>query len=181
MEQRKRLKTDNDILRDRHRFIRTEKDDKKLEREGTDEIEKWEIEKAKNYYETLYKNFAIADLSRYKEKKIGLRWRNKKEVEIGKGEKICGNRVCEKSRELSTFEVPFEYIEKNHKDKKVNKKALVSLVLCQECAPKLKMIQAKEENEGESEEKVNEKREAKRKADWKENSNEKGKEEKEEK
>ena len=36
-------------------------------------------------YDKLFKEFAIADLSRYKEKKIGLRWRTEREVVCGKG------------------------------------------------------------------------------------------------
>jgi hypothetical protein len=38
------------------------------------------------YYSKLFKEYCIADLSRYKERKIGMRWRVEKEVVVGKGQ-----------------------------------------------------------------------------------------------
>eukprot|EP00271_Cylindrocystis_brebissonii_P017488 TRINITY_DN4567_c0_g2_i1.p1 TRINITY_DN4567_c0_g2~~TRINITY_DN4567_c0_g2_i1.p1 ORF type:complete len:132 (+),score=8.95 TRINITY_DN4567_c0_g2_i1:252-647(+) len=69
------LKTDQDTLRESYRFIRSEEDDV----EGT-----WEQRLAKRYYDKLFKEYCLADMSRYKEGKIGLRWRTEPEVMIGK-------------------------------------------------------------------------------------------------
>ena len=52
-----------DFLKDDYRFIRSEKDD--LEAETS-----WEKNLAKQYHESLYKEYALADLSRYKEGKV---------------------------------------------------------------------------------------------------------------
>lgn len=61
-----------------------------------------------------------------------MRWRIEKEVIIGKGETICGNKVCNKASELETFEVNFAYIEENER-----KNALVKVRVCTVCAEKL--------------------------------------------
>ena len=87
---------------------------------------------SKKYYDKLFKEFAIADLSRYKEKKIGLRWRTEREVVCGKGHFICGSTRCDESAALESFEVNFGYIEKGTK-----KNALVKVRLCPDCAYKL--------------------------------------------
>ena len=55
-------------------------------------------------------------MSRYKEGKIGLRWRTQKEVISGKGQFICGNKKCDETRDLKSFEVNFAY-EEDHKKK----------------------------------------------------------------
>lgn len=78
------FKSDLDVLKEGHRFIRTEKDDAEMS---------WEVRLAKRYYQRLYKEYAIADLSRYKEGKLGLRWRTQKEVLHGKGQFVCGAKV----------------------------------------------------------------------------------------
>lgn len=41
----------------------------------------------------LFKEYAIADLSRYKEGRVGLRWRTQKEVVSGRGQFVCGAKV----------------------------------------------------------------------------------------
>ena len=41
----------------------------------------------------LYKEYAIADLSRHREGKVGLRWRTQKEVVSGRGQFICAAKV----------------------------------------------------------------------------------------
>ena len=69
-----RYKCDNDVLRENHEFIRDdEKDSRNLS-------SSWEIRMARNYYNQLYKEYALGDLTRYKEGKIGLRWRTQNEV-----------------------------------------------------------------------------------------------------
>lgn len=50
------VKTDQDTLRETYRFIRTEEDD--LERS-------WEQRLAKRYHDKLFKEYCIADMSRY--------------------------------------------------------------------------------------------------------------------
>lgn len=41
----------------------------------------------------LFKEYAIADLSRYKEGRVGLRWRTQEEVVSGRGQFVCGAKV----------------------------------------------------------------------------------------
>ncbi|CAN6696948.1 unnamed protein product [Malus baccata var. baccata] len=69
------VKTDHDTLREGHRFIRSEEDD--MDRS-------WEQRLVKRYYDKLFKEYCIADMSHYKSGKIGLRWRPEKEVTSGK-------------------------------------------------------------------------------------------------
>lgn len=42
-----------------------------------------------------------------------MRWRTETEVLSGKGETICANKICNKDRELATWEVNFKYKEKS--------------------------------------------------------------------
>lgn len=55
-----RDKTDIDIVKENHRFLWNE-DDKPLS---------WEEEFARKYYDKLFKEYCIGDLSRYKENKV---------------------------------------------------------------------------------------------------------------
>ena len=55
--------------------------------EDDEESNSWEARLAKRYYEKLFKEYALADLSKYKEGRIAMRWRNEKEVIKGKGKK----------------------------------------------------------------------------------------------
>ncbi|GKU88631.1 hypothetical protein SLEP1_g2868 [Rubroshorea leprosula] len=70
------VKTDQDTLREGYRFIRSEEDDQNPA---------WEQRLVKRYYDKLFKEYCIADMSQYKSGKIGLRWRTEKEVISGKG------------------------------------------------------------------------------------------------
>lgn len=54
----------------------------------------WQDRMVINYHQHLYKTYVIADLSRYKESQIGLRWRMKAEVDEEKGVESCGNKHC---------------------------------------------------------------------------------------
>lgn len=67
--------TDLSALQAGHRFIRSTQDDADAS---------WEAKLALRYYQKLFKEYCIADLSRYKESKLGLRWRTEKEVVAGK-------------------------------------------------------------------------------------------------
>lgn len=51
-----------------------------------------------------------------------MRWRTENEVIAGKGQFICGNKVCDCGDNLKSWEVNFSYIEKG-----VKKNTLVKL------------------------------------------------------
>ncbi|KAL3967755.1 growth differentiation factor 8 [Sarotherodon galilaeus] len=116
-------KTDLDVLRENHRFLWRDEDEEDMT---------WEKELAKKYYDKLFKEYCIADLSRYKENKFGFRWRTENEVVSGKGQFQCGNKRCEKEEGLKSWEVNFAYVEHGEK-----RNALVKLRLCPECSFKL--------------------------------------------
>ncbi|CAE8663675.1 unnamed protein product [Polarella glacialis] len=116
------LKSDLDILRESHRFLREE----------TDEDGSWEAKLARRYYDRLFKEYVISDLSGYRKGNVGFRWRTEAEVIRGKGQFICGHRSCESKAALSSYEVDFKYVEAS-----VNRRALVKVRLCEECAYKL--------------------------------------------
>eukprot|EP00124_Ichthyophonus_hoferi_P001754 Ihof_evm4s101 gene=Ihof_evmTU4s101 len=97
-----RGKTDMDVIKDEHRFLWTSEDEVDLT---------WEKQLAKKYYDKLYKEYCIADLSRYKDGQIGLRWRTKMELFDGKGQFICGNKRCTETKGLQSWEVNFSYSE----------------------------------------------------------------------
>ncbi|XP_066549739.1 protein FRA10AC1 [Amia ocellicauda] len=116
-------KTDLDVVRENHRFLWRDEDEEEMT---------WEKELAKRYYDKLFKEYCIADLSRYKENKFGFRWRVEKEVVSGKGQFFCGNKRCEAKEGLKSWEVNFGYVEHGEK-----RNALVKLRLCPECSYKL--------------------------------------------
>ncbi|KAK2637052.1 hypothetical protein Ddye_031844 [Dipteronia dyeriana] len=133
------VKTDLDTLREGYRFIRSEEDDKDSS---------WEQRLVKRYYDKLFKEYCIADMSHYKSGKIGLRWRTEKEVLSGKGQFICGSKHCDEKNGLASYEVNFSYVEAGE-----NKQALVKLVTCERCAEKLHYKRQKEKELLESREK----------------------------
>jgi protein FRA10AC1 len=107
-----RDKTDHDVLRENHRFLW----------DDGDEEDDWGKRLAKKYYDKLFKEYCIADLSRYKENKIALRWRIEAEVISGKGQFECGAKRCSEKDGLRSWEVNFGYVEQGQK-----KNALVKL------------------------------------------------------
>lgn len=115
-------RNDYSVLREEHKFLWDEGDD----------IGSWEKQLAKAYYDRLFKEYAICDLSRYKENKVALRWRIEKEVVEGKGQFACGNKLCSEQDALQSWEVNFAYVEQGEK-----KNALVKLRLCPDCSMKL--------------------------------------------
>eukprot|EP01025_Chloroclados_australasicus_P007157 TRINITY_DN12283_c0_g3_i1.p1 TRINITY_DN12283_c0_g3~~TRINITY_DN12283_c0_g3_i1.p1 ORF type:complete len:301 (+),score=29.98 TRINITY_DN12283_c0_g3_i1:59-961(+) len=119
----KKIKTDFEVMKEYHRFIRSEEDDAE---------NCWQARLAKKYYDRLFKEYCIADLSQYKQAKIGLRWRTHKEVVNGKGQFICGAKGCQEKLHLCSYEVNFAYVE--HREEK---QALVKLRVCPDCAYKL--------------------------------------------
>ncbi|KAH8353173.1 hypothetical protein KR084_009434 [Drosophila pseudotakahashii] len=101
----RRHKRDIDVIRENHRFLW---DDEEVD---TDSLS-WEQRLALRYYKKLFKEYCIADLSRYKENKIALRWRTEQEVVTGTGQFQCGSRHCGERENLRSWEVNFKYIEK---------------------------------------------------------------------
>ncbi|XP_010440356.1 PREDICTED: protein FRA10AC1 homolog isoform X1 [Camelina sativa] len=133
------VKTDQDTLREGYRFIRSEEDDLNPS---------WEQRLVKKYYDKLFKEYCIADMSRYKTGKMGLRWRTEKEVMTGKGQFMCGSKHCDEKEGLASYEVNFSYHEAGE-----DKQALVKLVACERCADKLYYKKRKEGERSESKEK----------------------------
>ncbi|PRP89118.1 hypothetical protein PROFUN_01838 [Planoprotostelium fungivorum] len=115
--------SEKDIIQKTYKFLRTEEDD---------DDESWENRMAKRYWDKLFKEYCLADMTRYKEGKIGLRWRTQKEVVEGRGHFTCGNKVCTNTEDLMSWEVNFAYQERGER---LN--ALVKLRLCPDCTPKL--------------------------------------------
>jgi hypothetical protein len=113
-----------DIAHDHSRFIW--KDDER----GASLL--WEERVARNYYDRLFKEYAIADLSQFESGRIGLRWRTEAEVMDGKGQFVCGNRRCVEVLGLCSYEVNFSYEERGQA-----RTALVKLRVCPPCAQKL--------------------------------------------
>nr|XP_012141378.1 PREDICTED: protein FRA10AC1 isoform X2 [Megachile rotundata] len=108
-----RDKTDYDVIRENHKFLWDQ---------DNDEPDTWGAKLAKKYYDKLFKEYCIADLTYYKQNKVALRWRTEKEVIVGKGQFECGNKKCNEKEELKSWEVNFGYIEHDQK-----KNALVKL------------------------------------------------------
>nr|KAJ3418941.1 hypothetical protein HK105_007634 [Polyrhizophydium stewartii] len=115
--------TDYDILKQHHRFLRSAEDDADSS---------WESRLAKGYYDRLFREFCLADLSRYAEGRIAMRWRTRAEVIDGKGQSICGNLACSLRDNLRAWEVNFAYVEAGQ-----SRNALVKLTLCPVCSVKL--------------------------------------------
>lgn len=136
--------SDADILRARHEFVRD------AQRDATAMTSSWEVRMAIKYYDRLHKEYALVDLSRHREGKIGLRWRTEAEVVAGKGQFECGNVTPSKHKGRSTssstsssvkcamreglhsYEVNFAYTEHGNR-----KNELVKCRLCKRCAKKL--------------------------------------------
>ncbi|XP_033214915.1 protein FRA10AC1 [Belonocnema kinseyi] len=125
-----RDKTDLDVIRENHKFLWNEED----------EPETWESRLAKKYYDKLFKEYCISDLTYFKYNKIALRWRTEKEVITGKGQFECGSKKCTIKDGLRSWEVNFAYEEDGEK-----KNALVKLRLCPECSIKLNYRSQKRE------------------------------------
>lgn len=97
----------------------------------------WETRMAVAYYRRLHKEYAICDLSQYREGKLGLRWRTEREVLSGKGQFECGAKGCEERQELHSYEVNFKYKEEGASGQQEIKNELVKVRLCASCAEKL--------------------------------------------
>uniref|UniRef100_A0A8D0GBU6 FRA10A associated CGG repeat 1 n=1 Tax=Sphenodon punctatus TaxID=8508 RepID=A0A8D0GBU6_SPHPU len=94
-------KTDLDVVRENHKFLWKEEDEVDMN---------WEKRLAKKYYDKLFKEYCVADLSRYKENKVHL------EVVLGRlGQFSCGNKHCNEKGGLRSWEVNFGYVEHGEK------------------------------------------------------------------
>jgi protein FRA10AC1 len=135
-----KFKRDIDVVKENHKFLWEDGD-------GDEQNPKslsWEQRIAKKYWDKLFKEYAITDLTYYKSKllcrkntfnvsrrenRIAFRWRIEKEVIDGKGQFICAQKkTCSETEGLRTWEVPFGYAEDDKK-----KMALVKVRLCAEC------------------------------------------------
>ncbi|XP_039250346.2 protein FRA10AC1-like [Styela clava] len=125
--------SDNEVIKNNNQFIWDD------EGNSSDNMN-YEKKLAKKYWDKLFKEYAIADLTYFKENKIALRWRIEKEVVVGKGQFSCGNKKCNEESGLRSWEVNFAYIESGEK-----KNALVKLRLCPECSYKLNFHHKKRE------------------------------------
>ncbi|KAE9405179.1 hypothetical protein BT96DRAFT_955380 [Gymnopus androsaceus JB14] len=147
-------KTEFELLKDTHKFLRDEDDD--------ENNLSWEEKLASKYYSSLYREFAVCDLKALQVRKrtsFALRWRTEDEVLSGTGEFMCGNTRCkhhrtstkvehgseEKKPSLTTLELPFAYVEHGE-----SKSALVKVVLCEKCFSKL-MWKRRHDKESKSE------------------------------
>ena len=131
-------RTDADVLREGHRFVRNEEDDRPVE--GESSLDKYRREMAQRYYRKLHKEYAIADLSRHKTGQIGLRWRTEKEVIDGKGHFACAAKSCNERGDLRSYEVNFAYREEG-----IVKNTLVKVRLCPTCATKMNYKKRKDQ------------------------------------
>ena len=116
---RTRDRRDFDVIRDNHQFLWEE-----------DEVaDTWGKQIARKYYEKLFKEYCICDLKRYKENRVGLRWRIEKEVVSGKGQFSCGESHCNDSDNLRTWEVNFAYAEHGEKKNALVKISMKSIII----------------------------------------------------
>lgn len=126
---------DIDVIRENHRFLW----DGEGEGQSSPKLT-WGQTLAKRYYEKLFKEYCICDVSRYKENKVAMRWRTEQEVMDGKGQFRCGARKCQETETLRTWEVNFAYVEEGEK-----KNALVKVRLCPDCSYKINYHHKKKE------------------------------------
>ena len=124
---------DRDSSKDRNDFTILQENHKFLW--DSEKAKSWEEKIAKRYYDKLFKEYCIADLSKYEARKIALRWRLEGEVRSGKGQFICGSKYCSEQEILTSWEVNFAYVEAGDK-----KNALVKIRLCPDCSIKLNMV-----------------------------------------
>jgi len=126
---RSKFKRDIDIVKENHRFLWEDDEGEEI----NDKDLKWEQRVAKKYWDKLFTEYAICDLTYFKKNRVAFRWRIEKEVVSGKGQFVCAQKkVCDEKEGLRTWEVNFGYVE----DEKP-KYALVKVRLCATCSAKL--------------------------------------------
>ncbi|KAI8611880.1 folate-sensitive fragile site protein Fra10Ac1-domain-containing protein [Chytriomyces sp. MP71] len=166
-----------DILRRNHRFLR-EDDTIAEDTLNRDSDSAWEQRVAKKYYDKLFKEFAIANLERFKEGKVALRWRTKREVLAGIDLVPAGypfpvakatNNAKSHQPGLKSWEVNFGYKEDGE-----YKNALVKVRLCMECGFMLNYKKDMEKRQKKQEEEQKEKQEFEQKKRKSEKKKERG-------
>ena len=139
------FRSERDILEQNHQFVRDEDRDVEVNEEKL---------LARQYYSSLFREYALIDLSRWRELKVALRWRTKAEVLAGQGQFTCGCLNCsgrnrgdidQHSEKLQTFELNFAYTEDGAK-----KNALVKVCVCRRCSRKLRKAQKSDDDQTES-------------------------------
>lgn len=128
--------SDYSILKASHQFVRDDELDRAVFASD------YKVRLARRYYDRLFKEYAIVDLSRWDTGQLGLRWRTEAEVVSGKGQVLCASSSCAKDSELTSYEVPFKYVENG-----VSKMELVKCRLCMTCGGSL-TAQSKSESRG---------------------------------
>ena len=108
------------------RFVRDDDEDAKT-------IGDYKVRDAVRYYQQLYREYAIMDLTHFQDTKIGMRWRLEREVIEGKGETICCVKGCHAREALNSYEIPFCYEEDG-----ARKTELVKARVCPACLSKLR-------------------------------------------
>ncbi|KAK6535576.1 hypothetical protein TWF694_002031 [Orbilia ellipsospora] len=163
--------TERDLLEQEFQFLRDDADNGV--ESGRQDTAK---EIAKKYYDNLFREFALIDLSRWREGQVALRWRTKQEVLQGLGQFTCASLTCprhaaptEDSLEFSLDSeegdgmVPLETIEMNfgYVEKGIKKNALVKVCVCEKCAGKLHKVKGSSKRRGGSKEREREREEKK--------------------
>ncbi|BGP14914.1 hypothetical protein JCM10213v2_002869 [Rhodosporidiobolus nylandii] len=156
-------KTELDVLKERHQFVRTSQTDPATL--------SWEDQLALKYYDSLFREYALVNLKHYKSGQVALRWRTEPEVLSGIGHLTCGSLRCENHEpdpsllaSLEALDVPldpedetplvrvaleetemqFGYVEDGER-----KSVLVKVVLCRDCAKKVRYGREKAKRERE--------------------------------
>jgi protein FRA10AC1 len=169
-------RTELDVLIELNQFIRTDLPTLSSSSSSTTTTNEWETSLAVKYYNSLFREYAVADLKKYKTKGIALRWRNESEVMNGIGQQTCGSLRCEYhlptliqtsprpvnaeededddildplvETTLYEFQVPFKYEEEDWKTKaKVKKTVLVKLIVCERCEGRMNYLQRQKKKE----------------------------------
>jgi len=120
--QPQQITTDFDVLKRHFKFAWREGED--------DDRSTWGARMAKRYFDKLHKEYVLADLSRWKEGKVGLRWRVEREVVDGTGQYSCGSLGvgCRAREGLASYELNFRYQEGGGM-----RNELVKVRVCERC------------------------------------------------
>ncbi|GAB5033097.1 protein fra10ac1 [Nannochloropsis oceanica] len=120
--QPQQITTDFDVLKRNFKFAWREGED--------DDRSTWGARMAKRYFDKLHKEYVLADLSRWKEGKVGLRWRVEREVVDGTGQYTCGSLGvgCRAREGLASYELNFRYQEGGEV-----RNELVKIRVCERC------------------------------------------------
>jgi hypothetical protein len=132
-------------LQSRAEHFRFLRDDQDLAAEPKSEAEA----AARAEYDRVFKEFAIADLSQYRQGRMGMRWRTESEVVGGKGQTICANQTCVREANLCSYEVDFAYREHG-----VETSALVKVRLCPKCTKRMFKARRQERDDRDDSESV---------------------------